>query len=53
MYLGIIGKSGCDKIKISRLFGKTIVWIMTHLDSASTPSFDYIYNVGKLDTMWK
>lgn len=44
MYLGIIGKSGCDKIKISRLFGKTIVWIMTHLDSTSTPSFDYIYN---------
>ena len=39
--VSIIGKSGCDKIKISRLFGKTIVWIMTHLDSTSTPSFDF------------
>ena len=39
MYIGIIGHTGDDKLKLSQLIGETVNWIATHKEEKKNPSF--------------
>lgn len=41
MYIGIIGHTGDDKLKLSQLIGETVNWIATHKEEKKNPSFDF------------
>ena len=41
MYIGIIGHTGDDKLKLSQLIGETVNWIVTHKEENENPSFDF------------
>lgn len=45
--IGIIGGSGTDKLKISRLYGQTLHWMVTRADIPDEMTYDFMIEFNK------